>query len=92
MNRFIHQEHTLTLPLDVPISAIKNGNLSVPAYRHFSASDPEAKHVVEISNFCFPRNHFSIGWSDSNSDVDPCHQITGGKVIRPCVALDHEVT
>lgn len=91
MNRFIHQEHTLTRPSDVPISAIKNGKLSVPTYRYFSASDPEAKRVV-ISTFCFPCHRFPIGWFDSNSDVDPCSQITGGKVIGSCVALDHEVT
>lgn len=91
MNRCIHQERTLTLPSDVPISAIKNGKFSVPTYRHFSASDPEAKRVV-ISNFCFPCNRFPIGWFESNSDVDPRSHVTGGKVIRPRVALDHEVT
>lgn len=90
MNCFIDQAHMLTFPTDATIPAIKNGKMSAITHRCFSTSDTKAKHLVENSSFCFPSNHFPIGWFDRDSDVDPgkgssldstrmfCSQIIGG--------------
>lgn len=96
MNCFIHQGHTLALPLYVTISVIKNVKMSALTYRHFPPADTEAKHWVVRSNFCFSSNCVPAGQSElqfrwqrlgkaahcigTRMFIFSCSQIIGGKL------------
>lgn len=94
MNYFIHQVHTLALPLNATAPATGNGEMSA---QHIGTSHPpntEAKQWMVNSNLCFLFNCFPVGQSElqfslltlekaarwiSTGMLFPCKQISGGE-------------